>query len=540
MVEDRSAIERGRIRSARARGSVATLFEFGRLSGPGWLQSAITLGGGSLAGGLFLGVLTGYHLLWLQPVAMLLGIAMLGALSYVTLTTGERPFRTICRDVNPVLGWGWLLATLLANVVWCLPQFALGVAAVEQNLLAANGSADGGGAFGTRGLVCLCLLLVATSVVWLYDSKGRGVRVFEAVLKVMVGIVVLSFVGVVLVLSAEGGVAWNKIGAGLVPDLSMLWSPSPELASLVDGLSERVAGFWNARIIAEQRQVMITAFATAVGINMTFLLPVSMLARGWDREFRGLAVFDLATGLFLPFALATGCVVIASASRFHAQPDQAIAAAVLGGEEVSGLKAHLAARSAALGEEPVSQAEAELASTLLRRDAFALANALEPLTGARVSQVVFGIGVLGMALSTIIILMLISGFAVCEALGVEPRGAARRWGSLLPAVGILGPFVWTGDTKFWLAVPTSVFGMALLPIAYGTFLLLINSKKVLGDQRPSGFARVAVNAVLGVAFLVAGGCASWSVWSTAGWIGVAAVVLFIGLAAVVGLRRKPA
>ena len=36
----------------------------------------------------------------------------------------------------------------------------------------------------------------------------------------------------------------------------------------------------------------VPGFAAAVGINMTFLLPYSMLARGWDKDFRGLAVFD--------------------------------------------------------------------------------------------------------------------------------------------------------------------------------------------------------------------------------------------------------
>ncbi|MGC8846144.1 MAG: hypothetical protein ACP5QY_09875, partial [Candidatus Hydrogenedens sp.] len=61
--------------------------------------------------------------------------------------------------------------------------------------------------------------------------------------------------------------------------------------------------------------VMISAAATAVGINMTFMLPYSMLRKGWDREFRGLAIFDLSTGLFFPFILATSCVVIASAAR---------------------------------------------------------------------------------------------------------------------------------------------------------------------------------------------------------------------------------
>jgi len=60
---------------------------FARKSGPGWLQGAITLGGGSLAGALYLGVISGYNLMWLQPLAMVLGVIMLSAIAYVTLTT---------------------------------------------------------------------------------------------------------------------------------------------------------------------------------------------------------------------------------------------------------------------------------------------------------------------------------------------------------------------------------------------------------------------------------------------------------------------
>jgi hypothetical protein len=64
-----------------------------RLSGPGWLQSAITLGGGSLASALFLGVVGGYSVLWVQAGAIILGVIMLAAIGYVTLSTGESPSR---------------------------------------------------------------------------------------------------------------------------------------------------------------------------------------------------------------------------------------------------------------------------------------------------------------------------------------------------------------------------------------------------------------------------------------------------------------
>jgi len=66
--------DRQLIVESRQKNTLATLGAFFRLSGPGWLQSAITLGGGSLSSSLYLGVLVGFSFLWLQPLAMILGI----------------------------------------------------------------------------------------------------------------------------------------------------------------------------------------------------------------------------------------------------------------------------------------------------------------------------------------------------------------------------------------------------------------------------------------------------------------------------------
>ena len=63
-------IERDRemIVEARKQGKGALAGVFLRLSGPGWLQSAITLGGGSLSSSMYLGMLGGFAFLWLQPL----------------------------------------------------------------------------------------------------------------------------------------------------------------------------------------------------------------------------------------------------------------------------------------------------------------------------------------------------------------------------------------------------------------------------------------------------------------------------------------
>ena len=502
------------------------LLTYTKLSGPGWLQGAITLGGGSLAGSLYLGVIGGTQLLWLQPIMMILGVLMLSVIGYVTLSTGKKPFQAINEHINPVLGWGWLIAAMLANLVWAMPQFSLGTAALQQNL----------GVFAGEGGDKLCavvLFVIGTIVVLMYDSKA--VKYFDLILKIMVGVVVLSFFGVVAVMA--GNLDWGAIFKGFIPDFSLLSQPADKFKDIISGSS--VPEYWKKTILGSQRDRMVTAAATAVGINTTFLLPYSMLRKGWGREHRGLASFDLGIGLFIPFFLATTCVMIASASQFHGKFDEGLIASEkatpLTAKLQGGYDKNLGAFQAHIGpEKDPNETDKQLAAMLVSRDAFQLAGSLEKLTGNKaVSQTIFGIGVVGMAISTIIILMLINGFCLTEALGAEMGGPIHKVGSILPGItGALGfLFLWSNaDAKFLLAVPTSVFGMVLLPIAYFTFFCMINSKELLGDALPKGGKRVALNLAIGLALLASTIGAGWSIWSKAKWTGVAAVGAFLLLA----------
>lgn len=542
---DKVEADRQLLRSAQAEGKGATLKAFVKLSGPGWLQSAITLGGGSLAGSLFLGVLGGYKFLWLQMIAMILGVVMLSAISYVTLSTGEKPFRAINRHVNPVLGWGWALATLLANVVWCLPQFSLGTAAFQQNLLGLDGDTG-------KVAIAIGLLVVGVSVIWAYDSGSRGVKIFEALLKCMVGVVVISFFGVVVVMSLKGeGLPWGEILSGFVPDLGLLSQPASTFDEFLAAAGEG-ATYWRDYIVSQQQDVMVAAAATAVGINMTFLLPYSMLKKGWNRDFRGLAIFDLSTGLFIPFTLATSCVVIASATQFHTQYNGELFGEVVdeagvvvepsaglvkgyhgildarlkdrvGPEAFATLQTTPALLDQAREELPL--AERKIAAMLVQRKASDLSNSLAPLTGKTVADKVFGIGVVGMAISTIIILMLINGFVICEIFGQPHGGWAHRIGCLIPAaVGVFGPFIWSG-AAFYLAVPTSVFGFVLLPIAYLTFFFLMNNRSLLGDAMPRGFQRLRWNLLMGTAVTLAAIGSLYMVYKKVGLTNLCVVVV---------------
>jgi len=535
-----------------------------KLSGPGWLQSAITLGGGSLASSLYLGVLAGFSLLWVQPIAMILGIVMLSAIGYVTLSTQERPFQAINKHINPVLGWGWALAVAAANIVWCLPQYSLASSVLRQNLLPSvlgdEGSVLGiaASSFGSEHwmasnahnvVIVSVIFIVSTVITFSYDRGGRGLKLYELILKLMVASIVLSFMGVLVALSIKGQLDWGAIFAGLIPDFSKFSAPAATFEPLLSEIGEvgSVArDYWTNQIVTRQRDVMIAAAATAVGINMTFLYPYSLLRKKWQPVHRGLAMFDLSTGMFIPYVIATSCVVVAAGSQFHANVEntgfvvEAEQLVVPDSPELKKAKGAyegiLKARDEAL-ESQATLAEQKMAALLVARDTQALSSSLVPLTGKLVSDFIFGFGVLAMTLSTISILMLISGFVVCEILNLPDRGWVHKLGMLIAgAIGALGPFVW-GAAGAYLAVPTSVFGFVLLPFAYITFFLMMNQKKLLGENAPRGIRKLGWNLMMGIAAGTASVGSVYMIWTKVRWNGIAVVVGFIFLAILVHFNR---
>jgi hypothetical protein len=309
--------------------------------------------------------------------------------------------------------------------------------------------------------------------------------------------------------------SWAAVFSGLIPKVSHLYSPTETWRPLLDAISDESArAYWSNSIVSQQRDVMLSAGAAAVGINMTFLMPYTLLARGWDREFRGLTIFDLGTGMFIPFVLATGCIVIASAQQFHAKLPagfETTTTEVVAPPHFEAPYAKaLAGRKAALPDVKISTSEQMIAAALVKRDTQDLASSLQSLFAgagdARAgffANTVFGLGVVAMTLSSISLMMLISGLVVCEIAQVEPRGWLFRIGCLISATGVLWPLVWTGQAKAYLTIPAGVIGSMLLPIAYISFFLLMNKKSLMGDAMPRGITRVICNVLMGIAALAA-------------------------------------
>jgi Mn2+/Fe2+ NRAMP family transporter len=503
------------LEKAQNGGFLTKLGIYGKMSGPGWVQAAVTLGGGSLVGALYLGVIGGYEFLWLQPLAMLCGIIMLAAISYVTLSCEERPFRVMKKKVSPTLAWGWLIATVIADTVFCAAQFSLGRGAIEGNLGFTPGPY----------VITGSLFIIAMALICISQKNARASAFIDNILKVLVGIIVIAFMAVVVVLISNGAVQWGQILSGYIPDFTALYRPTDQIATAIAATGEN-AGYWTEYVTGEQRTKIIAAFGTAVGINMTFLLPYSLKKKGWSKPHRELSRYDLMLGLFIPFILGASALVIASAASFHAQSDDVLSSdgQPLPGKEVpyykvldssiskqvSGFKDLGDAEKLTLREN-TPLAERQLAAMLSNRDAKSLAKSLEPFLGKN-SQTIFGVGILAMAISTLLVHMMMNGYAISEAFNKVGNAKYFVLGAAMPAVaGFFSPALWSGDVKTAMQIPASVIATTLLPIAYLGFLLLMNSRAALGDQLPKR------RGLINVLMIFSAGIASYaSVWSLVG------------------------
>ncbi|MCL4207605.1 MAG: divalent metal cation transporter [Pirellulaceae bacterium] len=457
-------------------------------TGPGLLQSAMTLGAGSAAASVVAGASFGYKLLWVQPVAMFLGVLMLGALSNVVLTTGERPYKSFGREIGKWLVILWALGTITASIIWHFPQYGLAAGAArdmgelagvvtvpaeiieaqavlrdaqktldptaigqaKENLALVTKNASAGGlgftsagllvSFGI-GLAILCVNIVTT---FNYGGGSRGVRIYEWFLRGCIGLVVIMF-GIVVVAK------WNtvlqdlaEIGKGFIG-----WYGIPNLR-LEDGSL-------NATTVTQ----VLGMLGASVGINMTFLYPYSLLKKGWGQAHRKLARWDLGMTMFLPFVIVTSLVIIAM--------------------KVGGVYD---------GADAVNSTISPLGAS----------KALSDVVGASAGRIIFNLGLIGMTCGAISTHMVVCGFTFCEMLGLEQTKTRFRIFALAPAIGLLGVAT---NLPMWFPVAASAICFAMLPIAYLAILIMNNKRSYIGDAAGQGVGRLVYNILLVIALLVA-------------------------------------
>lgn len=419
---------------------MSRLLENIRQGGPGWLQGAMTLGGGSAITSLTIGAVFGYEFLWIQPVAMLIGCIMLFALSHQTLSTGVSPFVAMKTYLSPSLAWAWALAALLSSIIWGFSHYPLSAGMLEEAIAVSTGfDLMAQEESGVRELYLFVLAVLVWCVcaftVWNYSKGQRAVRLFENSIKVLSGVVVLSFGWVVVSATLNGNIQWGQVLWGFVPH------------SLPDD--------------AMGVTTLMAALGTAVGINMTFVYGYTLLRRGWQPKDRELARVDIVIGLVIPYFLVTSLISIAAAGALYvADPST--------GEQVV--------------QSRISPGQAGMM--------FAQSG-----LGDIVGRLVFPLGVLGMAVGSLVMHMLTCGAAAMEMFKLEEDSLQYRLACLLPTPAVLGVFLWSSMGPY-VVLPTSAICGVLLPIAYIGWLILNNREEYLGADMPRGSKALVYNAAM--------------------------------------------
>ena len=204
----------------------------------------------------------------------------------------------------------------------------------------------------------------------------------------------------------------------------------------------------------------------AVGINMTFLYPYSLLAKGWGKHHKNLARWDLGMSMFVPFVLVTSLVILAMS--------------------VSGVFDE-SAQYVRFSMKPLDAAQS-------------LTNSV----GEQAGRIIFDLGLIGMACGAISAHMVVCGFTMCEVLSTLFDFEYTKWTyrlfTLTPAIGILGVVT---KLSIYFPIAASAVCFTMLPIAYVVFLIMNNKRSYIGEAVGSGWKRVVFNALLIIALTVA-------------------------------------
>ena len=223
---------------------------------------------------------------------------------------------------------------------------------------------------------------------------------------------------------------------------------------------------------------LMAALGTAVGINMTFVYGYTLLHRGWGRSERTLSRYDSVLGLVLPYLLVTTLISLAAAGSLH------------GGEGT-------------------------VASRLSPQQAGAMFAAAG--LGDVAGRLVFPLGVLGMAVGSLVMHMLTCGAAAREMFGFADDSLAYRLCCLLPTPAVLGVFLWTAMGPY-VILPTSAICGFLLPIAYVGWLVLNNRSDYLGDAMPAGPRRQLYNGAMVLCIVTVLASVTYSTAVGLGWM----------------------
>lgn len=261
---------------------------------------------------------------------------------------------------------------------------------------------------------------------------------------------------------ASGGYRFAELGAKVLVSLVVLVFVVTAIAVPTDPAA--AAGGLVPRIPEGLSGALVAAGVLGGAVHVTLLVMQSytMRARGWGREECGLVRFDIASSMLVAFGLYGLAIFLVAASVLHSSGVDAEAITAIGAGE-----------------------------------------ALAPTVG-EYATVLFLLGLLGAALSTLGGNTVVPPYAVADKLGWERSIEDPRYRALVICVALAsagGAFL--GGSFFSLLVLVLAFGLVGTPFAIVVILYLLNDPAVVDETLPLP-ANLAGFALLGVAVVTAG------------------------------------
>lgn len=258
-----------------------------KLSGPGFMNAAFTLGAGSFASSVTLGAAYGYDMMWIPLYSFAFGIFMLALAARFVCNTDMPVIEAQNKYHGKFFGSfaTGILAGCIASIVFTFGQYALGGDAIVSMFAA----------FGIevpKIVACIILLAISVPLSLLYGSgeNPKAVKIVENSMKIMIGIMLVVFGAVICVT----GINIPALIKGLL---------IPKLPSGLDGI------------------VMLIASLTAtIGVMDWLLFNNGMISRGFSKEHERLGRFDAFFGGLLPVTLVLSLVSVAFAEAFSGKP----------------------------------------------------------------------------------------------------------------------------------------------------------------------------------------------------------------------------
>ena len=167
-----------------------------KLSGPGFMNAAFTLGAGSFASSVTLGAAYGYDMLWIPLYSFAFGLFMLClAARFVTQSKMD-----VIKAQDKFHGKFFgsfatgLVACFIASIVFNFGQYALGADAVTSLFAVVNINVP-------KNLSWILLVAISVPLSLMYGSgeNPKGVKMVENAMKIMIGIMLVVFGAVICV-----------------------------------------------------------------------------------------------------------------------------------------------------------------------------------------------------------------------------------------------------------------------------------------------------------------------------------------------------